>query len=114
MAAMNRRVVLAARPHGEPTPAHFRLEESRVPVPKAGEVLLRTRWLSLDPYMRGRMSAAKSYAAPVAIGEAMTGGTVGRDPAATTTRSAVTVSPAPPAVGVIESSRSPVNAACPW
>ena len=76
MAAMNRRVVLAARPHGEPTPAHFRLEESRVPVPKAGEVLLRTRWLSLDPYMRGRMSAAKSYAAPVAIGEAMTGGTV--------------------------------------
>ncbi|GJE62484.1 NADP-dependent oxidoreductase [Methylobacterium trifolii] len=76
MAAMNRRIVLASRPHGEPTPAHFRLEESRVPSVRAGEVLLRTRWLSLDPYMRGRMSAAKSYAAPVAIGEPMTGGTV--------------------------------------
>lgn len=76
MATMNRRVVLASRPHGEPTPAHFRLEETRVPSPGAGEILLRTRWLSLDPYMRGRMSAAKSYAAPVGIGEPMTGGTV--------------------------------------
>ncbi len=76
MAAMNRRIVLASRPHGEPTPAHFRLEEARVPTPRDGEVLLRTRWLSLDPYMRGRMSAAKSYAQPVAIGEPMVGGTV--------------------------------------
>lgn len=76
MAAMNRRIVLASRPHGEPTPAHFRLEEARVPTPRAGEILLRTRWLSLDPYMRGRMSAAKSYAQPVAIGEPMVGGTV--------------------------------------
>ncbi len=76
MAAMNRRIVLASRPHGEPTPAHFRLEEARVPTPREGEVLLRTRWLSLDPYMRGRMSAAKSYAQPVAIGEPMVGGTV--------------------------------------
>ncbi|WP_238303636.1 NADP-dependent oxidoreductase, partial [Methylobacterium gregans] len=71
-----RRIVLAARPHGEPTPAHFRLEEARVPTPRAGEILLRTRWLSLDPYMRGRMSAAKSYAQPVVIGEPMVGGTV--------------------------------------
>ncbi|WP_375466361.1 NADP-dependent oxidoreductase [uncultured Methylobacterium sp.] len=76
MATMNRRIVLASRPHGEPTPAHFRLEEARVPSPRPGEVLLRTRWLSLDPYMRGRMSAAKSYVAPVGIGEPMTGGTV--------------------------------------
>ena len=76
MAAMNRRIVLASRPHGEPTPAHFRMEEARVPTPREGEILLRTRWLSLDPYMRGRMSAAKSYAQPVAIGEPMVGGTV--------------------------------------
>ena len=76
MTDINRRIVLASRPHGEPTPADFRLEEGPVPSPKAGEILLRTRWLSLDPYMRGRMSAAKSYAAPVGIGEPMTGGTV--------------------------------------
>ncbi|WP_336486149.1 NADP-dependent oxidoreductase [Methylobacterium nigriterrae] len=73
MAEINRRIVLAARPHGEPNPSHFRLEEGRVPAPREGEVLLRTRWLSLDPYMRGRMSAAKSYAEPVGIGEVMTG-----------------------------------------
>ncbi|MCJ2112186.1 NADP-dependent oxidoreductase [Methylobacterium sp. E-025] len=76
MAAKNRRIVLAARPHGEPTLQNFRLEEAVVPTPRAGEILLRTRWLSLDPYMRGRMSAAKSYAQPVGIGEPMTGGTV--------------------------------------
>lgn len=76
MASVNRRILLAARPHGEPRPEHFRLEEGRAPVPKAGEVLLRTRWLSLDPYMRGRMSAAKSYAKPVEIGEVMVGQTV--------------------------------------
>ncbi|WP_232630041.1 NADP-dependent oxidoreductase [Methylobacterium sp. Leaf118] len=76
MALMNRRIVLASRPHGEPKPEHFRLEESRAPTPKEGEVLLRTRWLSLDPYMRGRMSAAKSYAQPVEIGETMVGQTV--------------------------------------
>lgn len=76
MAIVNRRIVLAARPHGEPRPEHFRLEEGRMPAPKPGEVLLRTRWLSLDPYMRGRMSAAKSYARPVEIGEVMVGQTV--------------------------------------
>ncbi|MEX6906638.1 NADP-dependent oxidoreductase, partial [Pseudomonas aeruginosa] len=59
-----------------PTLQNFRLEEAVVPTPRAGEILLRTRWLSLDPYMRGRMSAAKSYAQPVGIGEPMTGGTV--------------------------------------
>ncbi|GJD96075.1 NADP-dependent oxidoreductase [Methylobacterium iners] len=76
MSAANRRIVLASRPHGEPSPAHFRLEEGRVPSPGPGEVLLRTRYLSLDPYMRGRMSAAKSYAKPVEIGEVMVGATV--------------------------------------
>ncbi|KQQ31188.1 NADP-dependent oxidoreductase [Methylobacterium sp. Leaf123] len=76
MAVVNRRIVLAARPHGEPKPEHFRLEEGRTPTPQQGEVLLRTRWLSLDPYMRGRMSAAKSYAKPVEIGETMVGQTV--------------------------------------
>ena len=77
MSAVNRRVVLASRPHGEPTPRDFRLEESPVPSPGPGQILLRTRWLSLDPYMRGRMSDAKSYAAPVEIGAPITAETVG-------------------------------------
>jgi hypothetical protein len=72
----NRQIVLAARPEGEPKPEHFRLVETEVPAPRAGEVLLRTLWLSLDPYMRGRMSAAKSYTKPVEVGEVMVGGTV--------------------------------------
>ncbi|GBQ41058.1 NADP-dependent oxidoreductase [Komagataeibacter europaeus] len=74
----NRRIVLASRPSGAPTLANFRLE--RVPVPRAGagQVLLKTLWLSLDPYMRGRMSAAPSYAPPVAVGDVMVGGTVAR------------------------------------
>lgn len=72
----NRRIVLAARPTGAPKPADFRLEETPVPTPGPGEVLLRTLWLSLDPYMRGRMSAAKSYAKPVEVGAVMEGGTV--------------------------------------
>src|SRR5437763_3933188 len=72
----NRRIVLASRPEGAPQPENFRLEESAAPEPREGEVLLRTLWLSLDPYMRGRMSAARSYAKPVEIGEAMVGGTV--------------------------------------
>jgi hypothetical protein len=72
-----RRIVLASRPVGEPKPSDFRLEDFPSPAPAAGELLLRTRWLSLDPYMRGRMSDAPSYAKPVAIGEVMEGGTVG-------------------------------------
>ena len=71
-----RRIVLASRPVGEPKPSDFRLEEFAVPTPGAGEMLLRTLWLSLDPYMRGRMSDAPSYAKPVGIGETMEGGTV--------------------------------------
>jgi hypothetical protein len=71
-----KRVVLAARPVGEPKASDFRLEEYAAPTPGAGEVLLRTIWLSLDPYMRGRMSDGPSYAAPVPIGGVMEGGTV--------------------------------------
>jgi NADPH-dependent curcumin reductase len=75
---MNRCFVLAARPSGKPTPEHFRLEETPIPQPAAGEVLLRTLYLSLDPYMRGRMSDEPSYAPPVALGAVMVGGTVSR------------------------------------
>ena len=69
-------IVLAARPVGEAKPEHFRLEEFPMPSPGAGQLVLRTIWLSLDPYMRGRMSDAPSYAAPVGIGEVMVGGAV--------------------------------------
>lgn len=75
---VNRRIVLAARPHGAPTPRDFRLEETPVPTPADGQVLLRTVYLSLDPYMRGRMSDAPSYVPPTALGETMGGGTVSR------------------------------------
>ena len=74
--AINRRIVLAARPNGEPTPENFRLEEAEKPVPLEGEVLLRCIYLSLDPYMRGRMSAGPSYAPPVEVDAVMVGGTV--------------------------------------
>jgi len=72
----NRKIVLASRPEGAPQPGNFRLEQSPAPEPRDGQVLLRTLWLSLDPYMRGRMSAARSYAKPVGVGEPMVGGTV--------------------------------------
>ncbi|MEM9253877.1 MAG: NADP-dependent oxidoreductase [Pseudomonadota bacterium] len=74
--SVNRRIVLAARPIGAPTLQDFRLEEVAVPVPSDGQVLLRTRWLSLDPYMRGRMNAGDSYAPGMALGDVMVGGTV--------------------------------------
>lgn len=73
-----RRWVLASRPHGEPVADNFRLEEATVPEPAEGEVLLRTIYLSLDPYMRGRMSDAPSYSPPVELGAVMVGGTVSR------------------------------------
>ena len=75
---VNRRIVLASRPTGAPTAANFRLEETAVPTPAEGQALLRAEWLSLDPYMRGRMSDAPSYAPPVEIDAVMTGGTVSR------------------------------------
>lgn len=69
----NRRVVLAARPEGAPSEDNFSIEEVGLPEPARGEVLLRTVFLSLDPYMRGRMSDAKSYAEPVPLGGVMVG-----------------------------------------
>ncbi len=75
-ATKNRRIVLAARPIGEPTDENFRLEESEIPAPAEGEALLRTVYLSLDPYMRGRMNAGPSYAPPVEVGHVMHGRTV--------------------------------------
>lgn len=76
--ARHRRWVLASRPHGEPVKENFRLEEGEIPVPTQGQLLLRTVYLSLDPYMRGRMSDAPSYSPPVEIGAVMVGGTVSR------------------------------------
>jgi NADPH-dependent curcumin reductase CurA len=73
----HRRIVLARRPPGEPVETDFRIEEVPVPEPGPGQFLARVVYLSLDPYMRGRMRDAKSYAAPVALGEVMTAGAVG-------------------------------------
>ena len=73
----NKRWVLASRPAGPVSEANFRLEEAPVPRPADGEVLVRNLWLSLDPYMRGRMSDARSYVKGVEIGELMVGQTVG-------------------------------------
>jgi NADPH-dependent curcumin reductase len=75
---INRQICLAARPTGEPVPGDFALVEAPIPQPGPGQMLLKTLWLSLDPYMRGRMNDTKSYAKPVAIGEVMVGGTVSR------------------------------------
>src|SRR3954454_20280855 len=76
MSQTAKRIVLASRPTGEPKVSDFRLEDCPLPTPGDGEILLRTIWLSLDPYMRGRMSDAASYAQPVPIGGVMEGGTV--------------------------------------
>jgi NADPH-dependent curcumin reductase len=76
MSQATKRVVLVSRPVGEPKASDFRIEDYPLPTPGDGQVLLRTIWLSLDPYMRGRMSDAPSYAAPVPIGGVIEGGTV--------------------------------------
>ena len=73
----NRAWTLASYPTGWVTEQNFKLVESPAPVPKEGEVLVRNRWLSLDPYMRGRLSQQKSYVKGVEIGEVMTGETAG-------------------------------------
>ncbi|MEZ7007163.1 NADP-dependent oxidoreductase [Streptomyces sp. AD55] len=75
--AVNREWHLVSRPVGWPEPEDFALVETEVPVPAEGQVLVRNRYLSVDPYMRGRMSAAKSYVAPFELGKAMQGGAVG-------------------------------------
>ena len=71
---VSRQIVLAARPHGSVQLSDFRVEETMVPVPGVGQILLAVQYLSLDPYMRGRMDDRKSYAKPVQIGEVMVGG----------------------------------------
>jgi NADPH-dependent curcumin reductase len=76
-AGVNRQVLLKSRPEGAPSLDNFELTQAPMPEPGEGEVLMRNLYLSLDPYMRGRMSAAKSYAAPAAVGRPMVGGTVG-------------------------------------
>lgn len=73
----NQRIVLASRPQGWVTEQNFRLEKAPLPQPAEGEVLVKNLWLSLDPYMRGRMSDSKSYVKGVEIGETMVGQTVG-------------------------------------
>ena len=77
MTVVNRQILLAARPVGEPRSSDFKLVEGVTRDPQDGEVLCRSLFLSLDPYMRGRMSAAKSYAKPVEIDGVMEGGVVG-------------------------------------
>jgi len=73
----NLRIVLTSRPVGEPTESNFQVEKQKLPPLNDGQVLIKTLYLSLDPYMRGRMSAAKSYADPVAIGAVITGESAG-------------------------------------
>src|SRR5256885_7225678 len=74
---INKRVLLASRPSGWVSESNFRIEEAPLPQPGDGEVLVKNLWLSLDPYMRGRMSDAKSYVKGVELGEVMVGQTVG-------------------------------------
>ena len=76
--ATNRRIVLAARPVGFPKDSDFRLEETPAPAAAAGECVVRVSYLSVDPYMRGRISGRKSYAAAVPLGGVMVGGAVGK------------------------------------
>ncbi|MFI9149396.1 NADP-dependent oxidoreductase [Streptomyces sp. NPDC053367] len=74
---INREWHLLSRPVGWPKPEDFALVETEVPTPREGQVLIRNKYLSVDPYMRGRMSAAKSYVAPFELGKVMQGGAVG-------------------------------------
>src|SRR5438046_4746077 len=71
-----RQIVLAARPQGSPKPSEFRLEEAAIPTASAGQILLRVQYLSLDPYVRGRMDDRESYATPVSLGGVMQGESV--------------------------------------
>lgn len=82
----NTQILLASRPVGRPTPANFSTVRGPIPVPGAGQALIKTMYLSLDPYMRGRMGGGPSYATPLEVGDVMLGATVGevietRDPA---------------------------------
>ena len=75
--AVRRSVVLKRRPRGEPGTSDFEMQESTIPTPGSGEVVTRTIWLSIDPYMRGRLREEQTYAVAIQIGEVMTGETVG-------------------------------------
>jgi NADPH-dependent curcumin reductase CurA len=75
--ATNRQIHLASRPHGWPTAENFALVEAAVPEPRDGQVLVRNRFMSVDPAMRGRMNDVKSYVPPFEVGKAMDGGAVG-------------------------------------
>jgi NADPH-dependent curcumin reductase len=75
-AEKNRQILLASRPRGEPSPDNFRMVETAIPQAGSGQMLLHTVYLSLDPYMRGRMNAGASYARPVEVGEVMEGSAV--------------------------------------
>src|SRR4051812_36214418 len=77
MPTTNRQILLASRPQGEPTTDNFRLVETPLAPLQDGQVLVKHHYLSLDPYMRGRMNDAKSYAAPQPLGQVMQGGTAG-------------------------------------
>ena len=74
----NTQITLKSRPIGMPVEDNFKIIKSSVPEVRNGEVLIKIIWLSLDPYMRGRMSDAKSYANPVSLGDVITGGAVGK------------------------------------
>jgi NADPH-dependent curcumin reductase len=76
-AAMRRSVVLKRRPRDEPSESDFEIQEDPIPVPGPGDVVTRTIWLSIDPYMRGRLREEQTYAVAIQIGEVMTGETVG-------------------------------------
>ena len=80
-----RQIVLAARPQGKPRLTDFRLEETAIPAPGPGQVLLRVQYLSLDPYMRGRMDDRESYAQPTPVGGVMPGESVASVVASTRT-----------------------------
>ena len=73
----NTQVVLSSRPSGFPEQNNFEVVNVSMPEPEEGQMLVEILWLSLDPYMRGRMNNVKSYAVPAKIGEVMIGGTVG-------------------------------------
>ncbi|HEX2912998.1 MAG TPA: NADP-dependent oxidoreductase [Chloroflexia bacterium] len=77
MSGKNMQVLLASRPQGEVLESNFKIVETDISDPVEGQVLVKNQYLSLDPYMRGRMDAAESYAAPVELGDPMVGGTVG-------------------------------------
>src|SRR5579875_2266356 len=76
-ATVSREIRLAARPEGEPAPEHFELAETSLPEPGEGEVLVRNLWMSVDPYMRGRMWDRPSYVPPFQVGAPLEGGAIG-------------------------------------